>query len=142
MLKRILFGGEDAVSVTGNLGLTLLRIFAGIGLISHGYTKLPPSEQFVQLVGNIGFPMPQFFAWAAALSESAGGVLLILGFLTRIAGFFVAFTMATALIGVHLNDPFQKQELALLYFFIALCFLLFGASSWSVDGIIRRRGSL
>jgi len=142
MLKRLLFGGEDTVSIKGNIGLTLLRIFAGIGLVSHGYLKLPPSEQFVGIVGSIGFPMPHLFAWAAALSESVGGIFLILGFFTRISSFFIAFTMATALIGVHFNDPFQKKELAFLYFFIALCFLFFGANSWSVDGVIRRRESL
>jgi len=68
-----------------------ISVSAGVGLISHGYTKLPPSEQFVQLVGNIGFPIPHVFAWAAALSESVGGVLLILGFLTRITSFFCRF---------------------------------------------------
>ncbi len=142
MLKQILFGGEDSISGLGNLGLTLLRIFAGIGLISHGYLKIPPSEQFIQLVGNIGFPQPAIFAWAAALAETVGGALLILGFLTRPASFFIAFNMAVALIGVHLNDPFSKQELAFFYLFVALCFLLLGANSWSVDGVIRRKGSL
>ncbi|MCS6874156.1 MAG: DoxX family protein [Pyrinomonadaceae bacterium] len=142
MLRKILIGGEDSISVIGNLGLTLLRVFTGIGLISHGYTKLPPKEQFVQLVESIGFPAPSFFAWAAGLSETVGGALLILGFLTRPASFFVAVTMITALIGVHLNDPFSKQELAFLYLFIALCFLLLGSNSWSVDGFLRRKENL
>lgn len=142
MLKKILIGGEDTISVTGNLGLTLLRAFAGIGLISHGYMKIPPSEQFVQLVGSIGFPAPTFFAWAAGLSETVGGALLILGLLTRAASFFVAITMITALVGVHLNDPFSKQEMAFLYLFIAICFLFLGSNSWSVDGFLRRKENL
>ena len=142
MLKQILFGGEASASPLTNLGLTLLRIFTGIGLMTHGYTKVPPSEQFVGGVANMGFPLPSLFAWAAGLSEFAGGALLILGLLTRPTSLFIAFTMAVAVFGVHLNDPFSKKEMALLYFFIATLFLLMGANNWSVDGILRREKNL
>lgn len=142
MLKLLLFGGESSTSPLTNLGLTLLRIFTGIGLMTHGYTKIPPSEQFIGGVANMGFPSPEIFAWAAGLSEFAGGALLILGLLTRAASFFVAFTMIVALTGVHWNDPFAKKELAFLYLFVALLFLAMGANLWSVDGILRRKGNL
>ena len=140
MLKEILFGGESGLSTVANMGLALLRIFAGVALMtSHGLTKLPPSEQFVGGVANIGFPEPTVFAWAAALSEFLGGALLALGLLTRPASFFIACTMLTALLGVLRSDPFGKQELAFLYLFIALCFLLKGASDWSIDAFLRKR---
>lgn len=140
MLKRILFGGESGLSPMANAGLTLLRIFAGVALAAaHGLGKLPPSEQFVSGVTNLGFPAPSLFAWAASLAEFLGGAFLALGLFTRISSFFVAFTMATAAFGVHLNDPFQKKELALLYFFIAFCFMLKGAGDWSLDAFLRRK---
>ena len=140
MLKEILFGGESGLSTVANMGLALLRIFAGVALMtSHGLTKLPPSEQFVGGVANIGFPEPTGFAWAAALSEFLGGALLALGLLTRPASFFIACTMLTALLGVLRSDPFSKQELTFLYLFIALCFLLKGASDWSIDAFLRKR---
>ena len=139
MLKQILFGGESGLSFPANAGLTLLRIFAGVALLmSHGMSKIPPSEQFVSGTANIGFPAPAFFAWAAALSESLGGAFLALGFLTRVSSFFIACVMATALLGVHRADPFQKQELAFLYFFIALAHLLMGAGDWSLDRFLRK----
>lgn len=139
MLKRLLFGGESSSSPLTNLGLTLLRVFAGIGLMTHGVGKVPPSEQFVGGVANMGFPLPSVFAWAAGLTEFAGGALLVLGLFTRPISFFIALTMVVALVGVHWNDPFAKKELAFLYFFIALAFLLMGANYWSVDGILRRK---
>jgi putative oxidoreductase len=142
MLKTILFGGESSVSPWTNLGLTLLRIFAGIGLMTHGIAKIPPSEKFIESVGNLGFPAPQAFAWGAGLSEFAGGALLILGLFTRPVSFFIAFTMATAAFLRHASDPFDVKEKALLYFFIALAFLFMGSNSWSVDGILRRKRSL
>jgi putative oxidoreductase len=142
MLKQLLFGGESSTSPLTNLGLTLLRIFAGIGLMTHGVGKVPPSEQFVGGVANMGFPLPSVFAWAAGLSEFAGGALLILGLFTRPVSLFVAFTMLVAVVGVHWNDPFARKEMALLYFFIALAFLFMGSNYWSVDGILRRKQAL
>ena len=140
MLKQILFGGESGLSPLANAGLTLLRIFAGAALaLSHGIGKMPPSDKFIESTDNLGFPLPSFFAWAAALSEFLGGAFLALGFLTRPASFFIICTMLTAVFGAHLNDPFQKKELALMYLFIALCFLLKGAGDWSLDAFLRRK---
>ncbi|MCY7374710.1 MAG: DoxX family protein [Pyrinomonadaceae bacterium] len=140
MLKQLLFGGESGLSPLANAGLTLLRIFAGVALaLSHGIGKLPPSEQFIAGTANIGFPAPTVFAWAAALSEFLGGAFLALGLFTRLSSFFIAVTMLVALVGVHLNDPFGKKELAFLYLFIALCFLLKGAGDWSLDSIWRKK---
>ena len=139
MLKRVLFGGETGLSLPANAGLTLLRIFAGVSLLmSHGMGKIPPSEGFINGTANIGFPVPTFFAWAAALSESLGGAFLALGLFTRVSSFFIACVMATALLGVHRHDPFGKQELAFLYFFIAIAHLLMGAGDWSLDRFLRK----
>ena len=139
MLKNILFGGESGLSFIGNAGLALLRIFTGVALmLGHGIGKFPPSEQFIQRTGDMGFPLPVVFAWAAALSEFLGGAFLALGFLTRVSSFFIICVMLTALLGVHLRDPFATQEKAFLYFFIALAFLLKGASDWSIDALLRK----
>ncbi|MEQ1763150.1 MAG: DoxX family protein [Pyrinomonadaceae bacterium] len=139
MLKTILFGGESGLSYAANAGLTLLRIFAGVALaFSHGIGKVPPPDGLIQGTANLGFPMPVVFAWAAGLSEFLGGILLALGFLTRISSLFIACTMLVALIGVHGADPFNKQELAFMYLFVALAFLLKGAGDWSVDSFLRK----
>ena len=139
MLRSILFGGESGLSFAANAGLTLLRIFAGVALaLGHGYGKLPPSEQFVTRTGEMGFPAPGFFAWAAGFSEFFGGIFLALGFLTRFSSFFIACVMLTALIRVHSADPFNRQELAFMYLFVSLAFLLKGAGDWSIDSFLRK----
>ena len=123
MLKQILFGGESGLSFIGNAGLALLRIFAGVSLsLAHGWGKVPVKQQFIDNVANLGFPAPAFFAWAAALSELAGGAFLALGLFTRLSGLFIAITMAIAVFGVHINDPYGKQELAMFYLFTASMF--------------------
>lgn len=140
MLKKILFGGESKVSVSANIGSTLLRVFAGLSImLAHGFGKMPPSDKLIETTAKLGFPMPSVFAWAASLSEFAGGALLALGLLTRVSGFFIAFTMTVAVLGVHLNDPFGKKELGLLYLFIALLFMFKGANDWSLDAVLRKK---
>jgi putative oxidoreductase len=139
LVKTILFGGESGLSYAANAGLALLRIFSGIALaFAHGYSKVPPGEGLINRAGEMGFPMPVFFAWAAGLSEFLGGIFLALGFLTRISSFFIAITMLVALVGVHASDPFNRQELAFMYLFVAIAFLLKGAGDWSVDSFLRK----
>lgn len=139
MIKSILFGGESGLSFLANAGVTLLRIFAGIALaFGHGIGKMPPSEGLIKGAEGMGFPMPAVFAWAAGFSEFLGGIFLALGLFTRLSSFFIATTMLTALIGVHSADPFNKQEMAFLYFFIAVAFLFKGSGDWSVDSFARK----
>lgn len=137
-IKEVLFGGEVVASPLVNLGLTVLRVFAGCALAYHGIGKLPPSAEFIEGVGGMGFPLPAFFAWAAGCSEFFGGVLLALGLFTRPAAFFILCTMLTAGFIRHADDPFGTKEKALLYACVALAFLLMGAGKFAVDAVVRR----
>jgi putative oxidoreductase len=135
----LLFGGQSGLFRSGEPRFTLLRVFTGLSLaLTHGIGKIPPSEGLIETTGSLGFPMPVFFAWAAGLSEFLGGILLALGFLTRVSSFFIAFTMLTAILGVHGADPYAKKELAFVYFFIATAFMLNGAGDWSIDRFLRK----
>ena len=140
ILRSILFGGYALPSLRADVGDLFLRAFAGLTMaITHGLPKLG-DEYFKMMVGaasSAGFPAPTFFAWAATLSELAGGLLLALGLLTRHAAFFLASTMAVAAFRIHASDPFAKKEMALLYLAIAVCYLLRGAGRLSVDHVIR-----
>ena len=135
----MLFGGESGLSPAANAGLTILRIFTGLSLAAaHGIGKIPPGEGLITRAGELGFPVPVVFAWAAAFSEFLGGIFLALGLFTRLAGFFIAFTMLVAILGVHGADPYQKKELAFMYFFVALAFMIKGSGDWSVDNFLRK----
>ena len=121
-------------AICTDTGLLLLRVGFGAGIAVHGYGKVTGDlDKFAVGVAALGFPLPLLFAWAAALAEFLGGLLLGFGFLTRPAAFFIAFTMAVAAFGTHLADPFKKKELALAYLVVSLCLFLTGAGKWSVD---------
>jgi putative oxidoreductase len=139
-IQELLLGGGRINNTYANLGLLFLRVYTGLVFASqHGIRKIPPPEKFIQGVGELGFPLPEFFAWAAGCAEFFGGILLAVGLLTRPAAFFILLTMLTAVFGRHAADPFNIKELALTYGFIALFFLLSGSGRYGIDAIIQRR---
>ncbi|HLT48433.1 MAG TPA: DoxX family protein [Rubricoccaceae bacterium] len=139
-LYPILFGGDGGGSAVADAGLLLLRLFAGLALaFAHGVNKMPPSEGFVTSVGELGYPAPGFFAWAAGFSEFLGGLLLALGLLTRPASLFIAVVMATAAFGRHADDPFSVKEKPLLFLAVVLMFLLAGSGRYGLDRLIYRK---
>lgn len=128
------------VSTLKQTGITLLRVFAGLAIaFGHGIRKLPPSDGFVEGLGNMGFPVPIVFAWAAGSAEFFGGILLAIGLWTRPASLFLAITLGVAAFIRHASDPFSGKEKALLFFVVFIYFLLTGAGNWSVDNIFRNR---
>ena len=142
MLKNIFCGGALIESSSANIGITVLRVFAGLSMaLAHGLGKVPPSEGLVQATAGMGFPLPGLFAWAAALSEFGGGLLLALGLATRPAAVFVGFTMAVAAFIRHADDPFGSQEKALLYLAICVALALIGAGKYSVDNWLNKRSA-
>jgi putative oxidoreductase len=129
-----------------NVGWALLRIVAGVLLMTHGYAKVSAAAadpnlqlgQFTETVRALGFPYPEFFAWAAVAAELVGGFLIAAGLFTRPAAAVAAFTMAVAVFSLR-DDPFAQQEKALLFMVIFFVFLLGGSGPVSFDDAIRAR---
>jgi len=138
----MLFGPDRSGTAAGDLGLLLFRVFLGLALaFGHGLNKLPPSERFIGGVIEMGFPAPAFFAWASAVAELGGGLLLALGLMTRPAALLVTINMTVAAFIRQAGDPFGERELALLYLAGVAMLLLAGAGRYSLDALIRRRNA-
>ena len=124
-----------------NFGLLWLRLLTGAGIGYHGYQKLFQSDmsQLIAGVGKMGFPHPEIFAWAAALSEFLGGILIALGLFTRTAALFVFCTMAVAAFVALAKDPLQAKELALAYLTISGALVFMGGGGLSFDAIFFKK---
>jgi putative oxidoreductase len=144
-----------------DLALLVLRL-SGLGLaFAHGLGKLTGlaggEQRFVEGVARLGFPMPVVFAWAAALTEVVGGLLIAVGLATCVAAALAAVVMAVAAFvrhhalqqlaaaaGVASVDPevierWGKPEGALVYLVCFLAIALLGAGRWSLDHWLRAR---
>lgn len=137
---HFLFGTHIINDRNTDIGLLILRVFAGLALaFGHGLGKIPPSEGFTGMVGNLGLPAPGLFAWLSGLAEFAGGVLLALGLLTRPAALFIFLNMTVAVLLAHAGDGFGEREKALLFGFIAIQFFFTGAGRYSIDARLGNR---
>jgi len=139
-MLNVLLSNEKYQSTKLNVGLLFLRLTAGLTMaFAHGFGKIPVQDGLVQGVAAMGLPLPEFFAWAAALAEFLGGIFIALGLATRLSSLTWIATMAGAAFVVHGADPFQNKELAFIYLFIGIFFFFAGAGKYSVDGAINRQ---
>ncbi len=120
LLRQLLFGGIAGNALTVDLGLAVLRITAGLVLclLSRGILFRPegwgPPPWFVENVAALGLPAPAGLAWVALLSEFAGGLLMVVGLLTRPAALLNALTTGVAAFGHH-QDPLRDGLSALAF---------------------------
>jgi putative oxidoreductase len=121
-----------------------IRLSLGVVMVAHGAQKVlgswggPGFKTFIAGETPFGFMKPAWL-WlaAAALSELVGGLLVGLGFLTRVAAFFIACTMLTAVIGVHWNNGLfgsnRGFEYPLTLLAMAIALMISGGGQASID---------
>lgn len=90
--------------------ITFLRIVLGVLFIYHGYFKLivqgglPSTAEYFS---SLGIPFPNIFAVIVAYVEFFGGILLVVGLLTRYTSFILMIDMAVALFVAHWPKGFN-----------------------------------
>jgi putative oxidoreductase len=122
-----------------NTGILLLRIGIGLMFIIHGFPKLAGGPNgWTDLGGSmkvigINF-LPLFWGFMAAVTETFGGFLLIVGLFYRPACILLVFTMIIAALvhfgkGDGLGGASHAIELGIVFF--SLIFI--GPGKYSVD---------
>ena len=85
----------------------ILRVIVGITFLVHGVSKFMMGfDGIAQFFSGAGIPLPFASAVLVTLAESIGGLLLILGLLTKWAAIPLLITMLVALFAVHLKGGF------------------------------------
>jgi putative oxidoreductase len=124
------------------IALLVLRLVLGVIMIGHGYPKVFGGlSHHVQSVSNLG--LPGWLAYFSAAAEFLGGIAVILGLFTRVAGLAIAINMAVAIGKVHwknglLGNGGYQFPLALAA--IAFALMFFGAGPIALDAIRRGGG--
>jgi putative oxidoreductase len=141
MLRKLIQTGDDAVAL-------LLRLTLGVVMLPHGAQKVLGWFGGAGFGGTMQFftqrlHTPTLFALLAIVSEAAGALGLLSGFLTRIAAFGILCNMIVAVAVVHLGNGFfmnwfghQKGEgfeYHLLAIGLALAIIIRGGGMASVD---------
>ncbi|MEX3941851.1 DoxX family protein [Paraburkholderia sp. BR10937] len=126
---------HDAFALLGRILIATVFIFSGIG-------KLAAPSATMGYIAYAGFPAPVTSFVAATALELGGGLLLVIGYQTRLVATLLAiYSIATALVFHHAfgdqNQMFHfLKNLAIAGGLIQV--LAFGANAYSFD---RRRQS-
>jgi putative oxidoreductase len=124
------------------LGALVMRLVVGIIMVPHGYTKIIPSGalyNFSHMV--VHMHLPAWLGYVAAFTEFFGGMLLIVGLLTRVAALMTAIEMAVAIVKVHLHGGLMgPNSFALPLAMFAICLMLvFTGCGWlGLDDFVGR----
>jgi putative oxidoreductase len=119
----------------------ILRVVLGTIMAAHGLQKLQVGPaNFGTALGQMGVPLPTLMGYVVTFVELVGGVLLIVGLLSRLAALLLTIDLVVAisLVKVHVGflSPLQggasaEFDLALIAGFLAI--LLAGPGRLSVD---------
>jgi putative oxidoreductase len=119
------------------LALLVLRLVLGAIMIGHSYTKVFGGEhRYVGYITSLGLPW-----WSAYLSiaaEFGGGILLIVGLLTRFAALTLVIDMAVAIAKIHFKNGLLGEngyQFPLSLAAIGVALIFFGAGPISLDSV-------
>ncbi|UOQ95899.1 DoxX family membrane protein [Hymenobacter sp. 5317J-9] len=98
--------------------------------------------QDVAAYGGIFAMFPNFFAWMGAFSEAIGGMLLVLGLLTRPAAFLVSCTMLVAMFMQQFQEGLWNMLPAMGFLWAALPALVLGSGRFGLDYLLTKSGGL
>ena len=127
-----------------DLALLILRVVVGVVFLAHGGQKLfvYGLDGVAGAFGQMGVPAAAITGPLTALVELLGGLALVAGLLTRLAGFGLAITMIGAIGFAHLTAGFfapNGVEFPLTLLAASVAFAVAGAGRFSLDHLIAAR---
>ncbi len=134
LLKRSYWQYQQWIEKISNLNglpMLLLRLYLAPVLIQAGWNKYQHFGDTVDWFGNaewgLGLPVPGLLAGLAIAAELIGGVMLLIGFMTRLITIPLMMTMLVAIFSVHWPNGWLA---------------IADASSWLADGTILANASI
>ena len=133
------------LSRLASLAPLAVRVIAGIIMLAHGWQKLTemgPGNLGGQMLAGLGVPLTVFMGYVVTFLEIIGGILLIIGFLSRLAALLLTIDLVVAILLVKVNIGFlfgssgtgAELDLALIACFLVILFA--GPGRLSVDHVL------
>jgi putative oxidoreductase len=90
-------------------GATILRLMLGVVYIAHAYHAyfdVTPDAMAATITKDLGLPFPDALVFFLLAAQLVGGIMLVLGFLTRWAALVNVPVMLVVVLLIQLNDGF------------------------------------
>jgi putative oxidoreductase len=126
----------------GHRGAALTRWAAGIIFLVFGVAKFSDHAAELASFRHYPLPAPEVFVYLAGVIEIGGGLLLIVGLLTRLAALALAADMVGAIVVSGLaRGELISLTLAPLLLVVMITLIRAGAGCWSVDRQMARKAA-
>lgn len=147
-VRRAVRLGLQAAAATAFLPPLLTRLVLGQAYFFTGRGKLENFENTVSFFTDLGIPMPGANAAFVARLEYYGGMLLMVGLLTRVVALLLSSTMVVALLTADRalflealrgsGDAGLTDVTPFVYLLLLLWLVAFGPGPVSVDRLLAR----
>jgi putative oxidoreductase len=119
----------------GDAAETVLRVVAGLALVTHGWGKIMNPFGAAGMVESLGFYPGVFWSPMLAATEFFGGILIAIGLLTRPASFAAMFVLLVTVYfhWIVRSEGYAGAEKSILWAAIFLFFAIRGGNRHSVD---------
>ena len=119
---------------------TVIRLVAGGAIVGFGIGKFVDHAQEVRDFSGFGVPLPELSVPLAGTVEVVGGLLVVIGLLTRPAALAVAANLLGALLTAGVNEGGTFHLIVGPTFMLAMLVLVVtGAGALGVDNLIAGR---
>ena len=127
------------------LALLFVRLALGAIMVAHGYHKVFGGlPHHAQMVASLG--LPAWLGYISAFAEFFGGLLILVGFFTRVAAFAVFIDLFVAIWKVHFHNGLigtpdrPGYEFALATAALAFALIFSGGGPIAIDHVLRGGG--
>lgn len=128
---------DDWALLVVRLAVGIPLVVSGVGKVLNAGPKAKGIDAFAEFLTTLGIPMPGVFAWVIGLIELVGGLMLLIGLLSRLAALLVATDMLVAMVLVHLPNGYPVTdggvELTLTLLLLGLALMLSGPGKLSAE---------
>jgi len=117
-----------------DLALLLIRLSLGAIFIAHGWAKVSNIDGAIAMFASMG--IGTMLTYVAAYTELLGGIAILLGVATRLAGGLLSVVMVVAIALVHFKNGFDMAnggyEYQLLILVCAIAIAIVGPGKYSL----------
>jgi putative oxidoreductase len=147
-VATILDYADSLAARTSDTVLIAGRLAMGIIFFQSGLAKLTALSAFSGTLGNRGVPFPGFWGPVGAISEFAGGAMIILGLGTRYAAALIVIFVIIATVISHryweFAEPARRLQEGQFYKNLAitggaLFLFICGAGRFSLDTLLMKK---
>lgn len=119
--------------------LLVMRLTLGAIMTAHGYQNVfRHLRDHVHIVASLG--IPAWLGYVSSFTELLGGLLILAGFFTRLAGFAVCIDLVVAIWKVHWHNGLVGErgfEFPLAVATLAFALIFFGGGPIALDHVLR-----